>query len=144
MLVNPKNHFDVEKADAYYRKLRSGDRPFELKARNPGRTIQQNRYLHVLLGYFASEYGYTLDEVKVEFFKKLVNGSVFYATRLNKRGQTVRYLRSTSDLDTAEMTLCIDRFRNYSAANGLYLPAPHEQEALLYAEQQMESMNEYL
>ena len=144
MLFNPKSSFDIKKADDLYQKLRSGDKPFEIKVKNPKRTLKQNSYLHLILGYFATEFGYTLDEVKVEFFKKLVNSSIFYAERINRRGERVRYLRSSKDLDTAEMTICIERFRNYSSANGLYLPSPNEEEALLYAEQQIENMKEYL
>ena len=43
------------------------------------------------------------------------------------------------------MTLSIDRFRNWSAANaGIYLPAANEHQMLLYAQQEMERGKEFL
>lgn len=117
----------------------------EVKRRHKKRSSSQNAYLHVLLGYFASELGYTLDEVKFDYFKKECNSDIFLRKRINKRGNEVAYVRSTTDLDTAEMTLAIERFRNYSSAvAGLYLPAPNEEEMLTFAEQQMERYAEYI
>lgn len=98
----------------------------------------------MLLGYFASEFGSTIEQVKVDVFKRLVNSDIFVRQRTNKRGVVVEYLRSTSDLDTGEMTEAIERFRNWSAAEqGLYLPEPNEG-LFLYAQQQIERNSEYL
>ena len=62
----------------------------------------------------------------------------------NKRGQTVVRLRSTHDLTTDEMTLAIDRFKNYSASvAGLYLPDSTEYKALLWAQKQVDDYKQY-
>lgn len=117
----------------------------EVKKKKNQRSLAQNSYLHVCLGYFASEFGFSLEEVKYELFKKEVNSDIFQKTHKNRRGIEVTYMRSTTDLDSAEMTTAIERFRNYSSANcGLYIPAPTENEALIAAQQQMESYKEFL
>ncbi len=117
----------------------------EVKKKHLQRSSSQNAYLHVCLGYFASEFGYTIDQVKQDIFKREVNRDIFEVERTNKRGEKVVYLRSSRDLDTAEMTKAIDRFRNYSSAvAGLYIPAANETEALFAAQQQMARYEQYL
>ena len=51
--------------------------------------------------------------------------------------------RSSKDLNTAEMTLTIERFRNWAATKGYYLPAPDEERNLQLAEIEIERNNEY-
>lgn len=143
MIYILSNPYDVERLNAYVEKATNAKWAVEVKRKLPARSSSQNAYLHVLLGYFASEFGYSTDEVKQDIFKRQVNASIFIHERINKRGQTVSYLRSTSDLDTAEMTVAIERFRNWSASEqGLYLPEPHEG-AFLYAQQQAERWEEF-
>lgn len=117
----------------------------EIKKKHLKRSKSQNSYLHVCLGYYASEFGYSLDEVKQDIFKRQINSDIFEVERKNKRGQTVKRLRSSTDLDTKEMTTAIERFRNWSSAvAGLYIPAPNETEALFAAQKQMEQYEQYL
>lgn len=117
----------------------------EVKKKHRQRSSSQNAYLHVVLGYYASEFGYTIEEVKQDIFKRKLNKDIFEVERVNRRGQKVRRLRSSRDLDTLEMTTAIDRFRNWSSAvAGLYIPGPNETEALFAAQQQMEQYAEYL
>ena len=117
----------------------------EVKRKQKMRTMAQNSYLHLLLGYFASEFGYSLDEVKYEIYKKTCNPEIYIRKRINKRGEEVSYVRSSTDLDRLEMTTSIERFRNYSSAVcGLYLPAANEGEALIAAMQQVEKFNQFI
>ena len=117
----------------------------EIKKKHRQRSSSQNSYLHVCLGYYASEFGYTIEEVKQDIFKRQLNKDIFEVERVNRRGQKVRRLRSSRDLDTAEMTTAIERFRNWSSAvAGLYIPSPNETEALFEAQRQMEAYAEYL
>lgn len=63
----------------------------------------------------------------------------------NKKGKEVTYLRSSAELTTGEMTLSIDRFRNWSASvAGIYLPAANEQQMLIYAQQEIERNKEFI
>lgn len=144
-LYDLKNPYDREKFKEKCRELYAKQSYVELKRKVPQRSLAQNSYLHLLLGYFASEFGYTLEEVKFEIFKKICNKDIFERERTNKRGRRVKYIRSSTELDKREMTIAIDRFRNYSSAKcGLYLPEANEGEALFFAQQQMEQYKEFL
>jgi len=84
------------------------------------RSLRQNSYLHLILSYYAVEFGYSLDYVKRYMFKVLVNPGVFIVKRVNeKSGEEYRDLRSTCSLSKEEMMLCIDRFKDHSAQGGL-------------------------
>lgn len=118
---------------------------YELKKKKPPRTLKQNSYLHVIISFFASQYGCTEDEAKIDFFKRAANRVTFEREVVNKRGIKVKTLRSTSDLDREEMSLVIDRFRNWSAmVAGIYLPSPSEQEALVYCMNEIERNQEFI
>jgi len=96
------------------------------------RTYRQNRYLYLLLGFFSIETGYTLDESK-QIYKK-ASPDIYFYTKNNRP-----FIRSSADLDTKEMTLSIERFRNYSSEKGgIYLPSPNETEFLENIENQLE------
>jgi len=41
------------------------------------RSLNQNKYLHLILTWFAMETGYSMNFVKVEYFKKLCNPDIF-------------------------------------------------------------------
>lgn len=117
----------------------------ELFRKRTSRTLPQNSYLHVLIGYFATQYGCSIDEAKVDFFKRAANRQLFEREREGRAGRQVKYLRSSSSLDTGEMSLAIKRFRDWSASvAGVYLPAPGETEFLLHAQQEIERDREYL
>lgn len=146
-LFNLKNPFEVQKFKEYCDRLIKQEGIVEIKKKHPLRSLAQNKYFHVILTYWASVYGCGLDEAKVRFFKELVNPDIFWVENTNKRGKKVKRLRSSSELSTAEMTLAIERFRNWSQSNEdlpLYLPAPHEDEALVYALQEIERNKEFL
>ena len=145
MLFNLRNAYEHERFKAYVNKLYQERAVVEVKRKHPGRTLRQNSYLHLLLGYFGCEYGCSLDEAKVDFYKRTCNRDLFERTTVNKHGREITYLRSSAELTTGEMTLSIDRFRNWSAANaGIYLPAANEHQMLLYAQQEMERGKEFL
>lgn len=145
MLVDTRNPFDVEKAVEYLHKLLSKECMFELKEKKPPRSREQNAYLHVLLGYFASEYGCSLDEAKVDFYKRAANREIFEVTCVNKKGREIKTLRSSASLDSGEMTVTIERFRNWAAAEAdIYLPAPNEEQFLLHCMKCIEENREFV
>lgn len=143
------NEFDRDKLDARVKDLLAAkEGVVELKKKHPQRTMAQNRFLHLLLGYFAAEVGLTLEEVKQEVFKKLVNRDIFcYKKTIGKGSKAVEVegVRSSAFVTTEELSMAITRFRNFSASEvGLYLPSANEHEALLHAEQVIASYGEYL
>ncbi|MEG2370566.1 MAG: recombination protein NinB [Alistipes sp.] len=111
----------------------------ECSERKPKRSNDQNSYLHAILGEFAMQTGYTLEHVKVEYFKKLCNPTLFIRKKTDRFVGAVEELRSSADLDTGEMSDAIARFRNWSSAEAeIYLPEPHEEEYLQSIEREMQ------
>lgn len=134
MIYNTSNPVERQKAITRIKKLLDNKSVIEITEKKPTRTIKQNRYLHLILGFFGSETGYTLEEVKQEIFKKIVNPALFYEGEVGELVQIERW-RSTADLDTLEMTQAIEKFRDYSSAEaGIYLPSPDEKDFLLQIE----------
>lgn len=145
MRYDGSNPLHAQQARSRLEKMIRDGKIFDLTEKKPQRTRQANAYLHVILSYFASQTGNTLEWVKREYYKILVNPSTFILERDDPWLGRVKYLRSSVDLDTDEMTLTIDRFRNWSASEaGIYLPSPDENRLLELAEMEIERNNEYL
>lgn len=144
MIFNLKSDFDKQRFKEYCNKLYEEECAVELKKKRFNRTLPQNSYLHVLLSYFASKYGCTADEAKVDFFKRECNLSIFCPNGETRKDGKPK-LRSSADLDTAEMALAITRFRNWSAAVAeIYLPSANENEFMLHCQQEIERNKEYI
>lgn len=111
----------------------------EIIEKSPNRTIPQNNYLHLLFGWFALETGYEREYVKQIIFKQLVNSDVFKYTFITKDGEEIEYWKSTKNIPKDVMTVCIEKFRNYSAIKiNLYLPEPNDLALLEQIENQLE------
>jgi len=108
------------------------------------RTLNQNSYLHIVLGVVAMETGNGLEFVKQEYFKRLVNPSLFVSVREDKYCGKVSVLRSSADLTTEEMSLAIDRFKRWASENGIYVPDADEEDLLKAAEIQMGRMRQWI
>lgn len=113
-----------ERANFLYKK----GAKIEILEKSSKRTYSQNNYLHLILGWFALEYGETIDYIKQEFFKNIVNENLFKYEFINyKTGEVREGWKSTAQLTKAELTEAIERFRNYSSKNmNLYLPEPKD------------------
>ena len=145
MWYDGSNELQAVQARVRLEKLIEGGKVFELTEKKPKRSLSQNAYLHVILGYFATQTGNTLEWVKKEYFKKLVNPDMFIRKKDDPFLGQVKYLLSTTELDTAQMTTAIDRFRNWSAAEAsVYLPAPDEERLLQLAQIEIERNKEYI
>ena len=145
MIYNLSNPHDVERLTAWVKRMIERKEVVETKKKDVARTLKQNSYLHLIISYFASQYGCGADEAKIDFYKRRYNRELFERWRRNKRGDPVPYLRSSADLTKEEMTLSIDRFRNWSVSEaGIYLPSKEDGEMLTYAIQEIERNKEYL
>lgn len=145
MIFNLNNEYEIPKFKEYVNKLYEQKAIVEVKKKLPNRSTQQNRYFYLILSWFACETGYSVDEIKVDIFKRTCNKEIFERYRENKHGEKIKFLRSSSDLDTLEMTTAIDRFRNYASAQaGIYLPSPNESQFLTYIEQEIERNKEFI
>jgi len=90
----------------------------DLKEVRTKRSLDQNKYFHVLCGLFGVHFGYTIYETK-QLLKDRCEGMEY-----EKNG--VYFQVSTASLNTKEMTDFINWIRNYSAKHGCYLPTPDE------------------
>ena len=145
MIFDTSKDFDRQTAIARFDKLMTAKAKFELTEKKPIRSIPQNSYLHLILSWFALEYGETLHYVKQNIFKAIVNPDLFVYQRVNRRrGKSRMDLRSTAELDSSQMTLAIDRFRAYSVKNGIYLPEAGEIDNLNHIHTEIENKKTYL
>lgn len=131
---------DRERFDRRVEYLKSRRTIVEFTEVKPRRTTPQNSYLHVILGEFAMRTGNTIDYVKVEYFKRHCNAEIFERKQRDAiTGKEVSVLRSSRDLDTAEMTIAIDRFRDWAAAEaGIDLPDAEDHKWLEFIEREMQ------
>ena len=143
MIYNLNNPYEKDEFRAVVDDMIAKKAVVELKRKYPKRTLKQNSYLHLILSYFASQYGCTATEAKEDYFKTLCNPTLFIRKKINRFGFEITYRRSSRDLDTREMTIAIESFRNW-AAQFVYIPAPNEHEALLYAEREVEKNKEFI
>lgn len=131
------------KAIEKFKWLLKNEKNIELKVKHPKRSISQNSYLHLIFSWFGIETGYSVEEVKQEIFKKYVNPSLFYEGEVEEiKGIKIERWRSTADLDTSQMTLAIDKFRNFASQElGIYIPEPKDLALLQEIENEISKNN---
>lgn len=139
------NPLDVQNARTRLELLIKRGCVAELTEKKAKRSLSQNSYLHLLLSYFASQTGNTLEWVKQQYYKKLCNPDIFIGEREDQFLGRVRYVRSSADLRTDEMNLSIERFRNWSASKaGIYLPEPTNEAEIAALQVEVERYKTYL
>ena len=145
MKYDGKNPLHAQQARTRLEKLIREGKMFELTEKKPARTRSQNSYLHLILSYFAAQTGDTPEWVKQKYYKELVNPQTFVRERDDKFLGRMKYLRSSAELDSAEFSLTVERFRNWSAAQaGIYIPSPEDQALLEMVEMEIERNKQYL
>jgi hypothetical protein len=128
---------EARNARGYLLDLQAKKEVVELKKVSPKRSLNQNSYLHVLLGMFGVHFGYTLEEAKLIY--KQLNTEVY---QYGKKSRV--FYRSSADLSTEEMARTIDKFRAKSAEQGLDLPSATDEGWLREIENEIERSNHYL
>lgn len=117
------------------RAIQRGAGVCEFVEHKPARTLRQNAYLHLIISLLATELGETAEWCKERYFKAAANAELFTEERNDKFLGRVKTLRSTASLTTDEMTLAIERFRDWaSQVAGVYLPSADEKRLLELAE----------
>lgn len=145
MIYNLSSPLDVQNAKTRLELLIKRGCIVELSEKKAKRSLSQNRYLHLLLSYFASQTGNTLEWVKQQYYKKLCNPDIFIGERDDLFLGRVKYVRSSADLRTDEMNLSIERFRNWSAAEaGIYLPEATSEAEIAALQVEVERYKTYL
>ncbi|MCD8302578.1 MAG: hypothetical protein LUC44_06120 [Prevotellaceae bacterium] len=144
MLYNAANPLDVENARLRLASMVKRRAIFELTERKGRRTLRQNSYLWVTLAYWGAQTGYRKDEAEAVF--KHVNRDTFRRT-MTIGGVEVEYVRHIAELDTAEMSLAIDRWRDWAARNEdfpVYIPSPDEKDGIAEMEYEVSRAERYL
>ena len=145
MIFNLKYPNDVKAAYAYLENLEEHQARVEITKKSPIRSLAQNRYLYLILGWFGCEYGLSIEETKIDIFKRHCNREIFEREKENKSGRKIKYLRSTAELTTAELNTAIERFRNFAASEAnIYIPAPNEEQFLEFVQREIERNKEYV
>ena len=145
MIYNLSSPLDYANFLLRAKKLAESGVIVDLTEKKPRRSLSQSRYLHVLLAYFGTQTGNTLEWVKQQYYKKLVNPDLFIREKEDKYLGKIKVLRSSADLDTSEFSLSIERFRNWASQEAdIYLPSADEYIIIQQMEIEIERNKEFL
>lgn len=137
MKYSLKNAAEVERAKEYLATLIEKKSIVEIKKVSPKRSLNQNNYLHLLLGAFGEHFGYTLEEAKLIY--KELNANIYAYNKKNRK-----FWKSSADLSVEEMTKSIDTLREWSKRGGYPLPAATDKDWLMQIENAIEQSQHYL
>lgn len=144
MLYNTSNSLEREQFLLRATRLADSGKIVDMTEKKPQRSLKQNSYLWLMLSYWATQTGYTKDEAEAIY--KEVNSDIYFEEK-EVCGQNLRYIRHTYELDTAEMTRTIEKFRNWSVMNEaypVYIPAPNEESLVQLMEMEVQRMRDYI
>jgi predicted phosphoadenosine phosphosulfate sulfurtransferase len=138
MKYNTANDAEATAAAEYLVTLIDKKQIAEVIKVSPKRTLNQNSYLHLIIGAYGANFGYTLAEAKT-LYKRDVNPDIYVYKRHGSM-----FLRSSADLTKEEMAKSIDRFMQMSAEQGFPLPLATDQEWLRQIENEIERSRHFL
>ncbi|MBS3993157.1 MAG: hypothetical protein KGZ87_05530 [Bacteroidetes bacterium] len=146
MIYNPINEIDVQRSVDKLKYFIEKKKVFELKQKQVSKTYPQLKYVHLIMGWFALEYGETVEYIKLEYFKKLVNPEIFEYEFINRKTGEIRTeYKSLADVTKDELTLAINRFRDYASKEaGIYLPEPSDLTIMQQIEIELTNNKQYL
>lgn len=144
MLYDLSNPLQCESFKAKAEALAKKGGIVELTEKKPQRSLQANKYLHVIIAYFALQVGETAEYVKKHYYKILCNKDIYIREVDDKYLGKIKILRSSADLDSEEFSLTITRFRNWSAGEGIYLPSSEEHMFIQQMEIELSRNKQYL
>jgi len=128
---------ELAKAREYLNQVARLKKRVEITRKAEQRSLPQNSYLHLLLQYYGTEVGYTLDEAKTLY--KRLNANLYV---YEKNGQ--KFLKSSADLSVEDMAITVDKFIEYAESNGIPMPRADNQDFLDLATNSVEAHKKYL
>lgn len=134
---------EAGEALSYLVELTRQGKRVDIKAVKPRRSLPQNAFLHLLLGYFGANLGYSLEEAKW-LYKRLPGNKELYEYEKDVGGKPMTFIRSSADLTKDEMTKSIETLRDWSGRMGYPLPSADDKEALERLENYIEQHEHYL
>lgn len=138
-----RSSHDVAEAQRLLAQLTVDQKIVEIKEVKPRRSLPQNAFLHLLLGVFGANLGYTTQESK-ELYKRLPGNKELYVYTKDVGGKPMEFTRSSADLNKDEMTRSIETLREWSAKMGYPLPTADNTEELRRLENYIEQHERYL
>ena len=126
-----------KEASIYFAKLVATNSIVEIKKISPKRSLNQNSYLHLLIGAFGNHFGYTIEEAKLIY--KELNSDIYGYTKKKRY-----FWRSSADISKEEMAKSIDHFMQISAKAGCELPLATDVDWLRRVENDIEKNRWYL
>jgi len=108
------------------------------------RSLSQNSYLHAILTVLALETGATVETVKREIYKKRLNPDLYLVKKIDPVLGLYETYRSSRELTTEEMNLSIQRYKQFCAENGIYVPEPGDTELLRQIEIEEAKFQQFL
>lgn len=107
------------------------------------RTLNQNAYCHFAISLLACETGNSPETIKREVFKKKVNPDIFVEEKEDPVLGSIQVLRSSAKISVEDMSRAIDRFKQFAAGIGIYIPEPGETSLIEQAEYEIARAEKY-
>lgn len=121
---------DLGRLDALVSTLSNGEYVLTITKRRERRTLSQNALLWMWLRCIAEDTGNTTDDLYDVFCAK------FLRKRVEVNGDVVECCKTSSQLNTAEMTAFLDNIQVYAAAElGITLPNPEDRNFEVFFQQ---------
>jgi hypothetical protein len=122
LLINFDKEEDKKKFFSILKVLK-GEHAVAIKKKRAQRSGSQNRYYwSCVISYISEETGYTKDEAHQAMQRLFLR----YDKEM-PNGQVETFVRSTTSLDTADMTIYIESIRTFALTElGTYIPEPSE------------------
>ena len=121
---------DLERLDAIIGTLSNGEYVLTITKRRERRTLSQNALLWMWLRCIAEDTGNTTDDIYSVFCAK------FLSKRVIINGEAVECCKTSSQLNTAEMTAFLDNIQVYAASElGITLPNPEDRNFEVFFQQ---------
>lgn len=114
------------------------DKVIEMKVVRKTRSIKANAYYHLLLGICGSEWGYSLQEMKI-MHKRDISPNIFIYFKNDKP-----FTKSSAELTTKELSDSIEQLKKYAAEQSLILPEPTDEDAMRHWERQITKDERFL
>lgn len=143
MIYDLSQRFDRERFDARVRYLADKGAAVDL-TEHTFRSTSQNRYLHLLIGLVAIEVGESVEYVKTNHFKRMVNPDIFIVMKEDRFLGKVETLRSSASLTKEQMSIAIDRFKNWGRMQGWVMPDPGDTEILRQLEVELSRQSRWM
>lgn len=129
---------EYEQAKDFLMACYARDQVVEIKVSRKTRSLKANAYYHLLLGICGSEWGYSISEMKI-IHKRDISPGVFIYFKNDRP-----FTKSSTELDSKELSDAIEQLKKYAAEQELILPEPDGRESLAYWERQITKSERFL